>query len=114
MNLKNIYTSNYQQVVRAIFIDNPISGRNDSISFGHFIDQKISASTALLTVNAQGYKIEDDGVLAGYYVVDYTVQGFPYLALWGVRAVYGETERTNIFQTIQQWLTQEYGIRATA
>lgn len=110
--IKNIYTEDFRRIIRAIYLDDVTSFNDSAVSHGHHIDQQIETILATLTEGAKGYKIEDDGVLVGYYIVDFTTQGMPFSPVFAVRKRFKTTSNlANTVQQIQQWVALEYPIR---
>lgn len=110
MNLRNIYTDD-MRVLRAVHIEAAKPGTSDK-SFGAEIEEQIQLILSKFSSNAKGYKVEDGGVLVGYYIVDYRPDGMPYVPVFAVRTAY-EGSKQIISEQILQWSAQEYRRQST-
>lgn len=78
---------------------------------GIAIDGQVQAILAPLSAKARGYKIEEAGAMYGYYIIDYTAQGIPFVAHFATRKIFINTSTYNsIVQQAQAWSAQEYPI----
>lgn len=106
MALRNIFHSDYPRLVRAMVVDNA-----NANTYGGVIDNRVEAVLAPLTAKARGYKIEETGAMYGYYIIDYTVQGIPFVANFALRKLFINTAvYNNVVQQLQIWSAQEYPI----
>lgn len=113
MSIKKIYSGMIHRFVRAVVIDNRDTAAGTFSSFGHALEQKVQDIMASVTERSVGYVLEDRGVFVGYYLVDFTSQGFPFVAKLAVRKVFQSSFNT-IASTVQSWSAQEYPLRVSA
>jgi hypothetical protein len=100
MAYKNIFTQDVQRVIRTIVVDNAVPG-----TYGLVIDRIVS--TLMEYSGDKFYKIENDGVLYGYYSIDVT-DGSPRLADYGIRKIFKETSiEKEVENQINLWVQQE-------
>lgn len=110
MALRNVFHSDFQRLVRAMVVDNASAN-----TYGVVIDNRVNVIISPLSTRARGYKIEESGVMYGYYIIDYTTQGIPYVANFALRKVFINTAiYNNIVQQLQIWSSQEYPILISA
>ena len=111
MAYRNILSNEYDRLVRAIVVDNPLLIAKTLPVFSLNVDTRVRSIMAKFSGNAKGYKIEDDGVLVGYYVVDFDAGGIPFMADYMLRKAYSSPEKISIIsEQIQVWVQKEFPI----
>jgi hypothetical protein len=100
MAYKHIFTQDAERIIRAIVVDNAGLGE-----VGSAIDRVVAT---LMGYNGDKfYKIENDGVLYGYYSIA-IMDGSPRLADYGMRKIFkGTTIETEIENQINIWVQAE-------
>lgn len=106
MALRNIFHSDYPRLVRAMVVDNCAAN-----TYGVAIDATVDFIIDTLSGKARGYKIEENGAMYGYYIIDYTPQGIPYVATFSLRKIFLNSPTYYlIIQQLQVWSALEYPI----
>lgn len=108
MELKRYIRVKFSQLLYTLVVDNKPDPDPSFHTYGHQIDDIVHNMLMPLTADAIGYKIEDNGVLVGLYVVDFDNAKNPFVAIKVIRKVYTDADNLIINNQIDQWLQKEY------
>lgn len=108
MAFKKVYTGDFSRVYRAMLIDSRVVPfTSNGLAYGYQIEQYLSARLSILSANARGYKIEDNGTLVGCYAVDYSATGAPFVAIILTRKVFTVSQKQALVLQADQWTASE-------